>query len=397
MDLWERIWPGLRTIRRKCKAPWTVEQIRGHLLHGKATLFVRDEGFIVLERCLEPWTGEPYLNAWLMWFKPGEAMKQRDELVEWLDNAVRFYKCAWWQFGSPREEWGATIAPYCEKALTVWRREPPVSASLTVFVVTWCKSEETYYGNSLVFESIRKGFPTAKVVVLDNNSEPALRERLAKLAAGVGATFIPMPREFQHWEILNQLALYERLDTNAVCFIDPDVIFWESVEDWTFGESLCAGRLLPAFQDEYTGTATMPRLHTSFLWLPDVAALRQRIAERRGGHFEFEPFRPFMGPMLGEWVRWDCAATLYGALKNRCHAFTEKQLDAYDHLFCGTHASIVKAAINNPRYAEIHAEAASGGRDLRGIWREQEAHFQSRPLKPGLRGMALAETFGDKE
>lgn len=260
-----------------------------------------------------------------------------------------------------------------------------------VFIVTWCKSEETFYGNSLVFETIRTGFPAARIFVLDNNSRPDLRARLAKLAEGVGATFLTPQGEAHHWQILDQIAMNEALESNSICFVDPDVIFWGPVEGWQFGEALVAGRLLPAFQDEYTGTATMPRLHTSLLFLPDIQALRQRIHAMRGGHFEFEPFRPFMGPMLGDWVRWDCAATLYGALKEKAHAFTDEQLDAYDHLFCGTHAAVVKAALNNPRYAEIHAEAASGGRNLRGIWREQEAHFRKRPLKdPSLRAKERA-------
>lgn len=123
LDLWAKVASGLETIRKRCKAPWTVEQIRAHLLFGRASLFVHEQGFLILERCQEQWTGEPYLNAWLMWFKPGEAMKLRDDLVDWLDNAVKFHRCVWWQFGSPREEWAEVIKPYCEKVMVTWRRK----------------------------------------------------------------------------------------------------------------------------------------------------------------------------------------------------------------------------------------------------------------------------------
>ncbi len=122
LNLWAEVSPGLATIRRRCKAPWTVEQIRGHLLQARASLFVHEKGFVIVEKCVEQWTQEPYLNAWLMWFEPGEAMKRRDELVAWLDEMQRFHRCAWWQFGSPRKEWAKAIESFCEVTMIIWRR-----------------------------------------------------------------------------------------------------------------------------------------------------------------------------------------------------------------------------------------------------------------------------------
>lgn len=91
-------------------------------MEGAATLFLRPEGFVIVERCKEAITLEPYVNVWLMYFKPGEAMRLKDELVKWLDALKKFHRCAWWQFSSPREEWGATIAPFCDKTMVTWRR-----------------------------------------------------------------------------------------------------------------------------------------------------------------------------------------------------------------------------------------------------------------------------------
>lgn len=122
IDLWPQVSPGLSQIKRRCNASWTVEQIRAHLLQGRASLYLSDVGFVILEKCSEPMTFEPYLNVWLMFFKPKEGMKRRDEIVKWLDGAQRYARCAWWQFGSPRDEWASTIAPYCEKVMTIWRR-----------------------------------------------------------------------------------------------------------------------------------------------------------------------------------------------------------------------------------------------------------------------------------
>lgn len=121
-DLWRYVEHGLIRIRRRCKAPWHESQIKAHLLQGRASLFIRQEGFVVLERCVEPITFEPYLNVWFMYFAPGKAYPMREELVKWLDGMKKQAKCCWWQFASPREEWAEVIKPYCEKVMTTWRR-----------------------------------------------------------------------------------------------------------------------------------------------------------------------------------------------------------------------------------------------------------------------------------
>lgn len=102
---------------------FTTRDIFRHLSLGHAQLFVRDEGFCVLETCKEPLSGEPYLNVWLMWFKPGEAKKLKDELVAWLDKVRDHYRCFWWQFSSPRDEWRGEMDDVCERYVQVWRRK----------------------------------------------------------------------------------------------------------------------------------------------------------------------------------------------------------------------------------------------------------------------------------
>lgn len=122
-DVWEFTEPGLQKIIERCKATWTIRDIRRHLRSGRATLFVRDEGFVVLERCTESISQEPYLNVWLMWFQNGAAAKLKDDLVAWLDAVRDQQRCEWWEFGSPREEWAAAMDSVCERFTTVWRRK----------------------------------------------------------------------------------------------------------------------------------------------------------------------------------------------------------------------------------------------------------------------------------
>ena len=122
-DVWEFVETGLQKILERCGThTFTTRDIKRHLFQGRASLFVRDEGFVILEKCQEALSGEPYLNVWLMWFKSGEAKKIKPELVSWLDAVRDHYRCMWWEFGSPREEWGAVIDDVATRHITTWRR-----------------------------------------------------------------------------------------------------------------------------------------------------------------------------------------------------------------------------------------------------------------------------------
>jgi len=118
---WAFVEQGLNQILAKCGGEhWTPRDIRRHLREGRAGLFVRNDGFIVLERCMEPVSGEPFLNVWLMWF---EALAlPKDEIAAWLDGMAKSLNCEWWQFTSPRQGWGHYLEGICQPAYTTWRR-----------------------------------------------------------------------------------------------------------------------------------------------------------------------------------------------------------------------------------------------------------------------------------
>jgi hypothetical protein len=118
---WAFVERGLQAILDECPDEhWTPRDIRRYLREGRAALFVRADGFVVLERSREPITSEPYVNVWLMWFEP-EHLK-REEVAAWLDELTKAQACEWWQLSSPRMGWGRYLHGICTHAYTTWRR-----------------------------------------------------------------------------------------------------------------------------------------------------------------------------------------------------------------------------------------------------------------------------------
>lgn len=118
---WPQIEKGLLAILAECpKEHWTPRDIRRYLRAGRATAFVRPDGFVILERSEEPVSGEPFLNAWLMWMEAGTL--PRDEVAAWLDDMARSRHLEWWQLSSPRLGWGRYLAGVCEVAYVTYRR-----------------------------------------------------------------------------------------------------------------------------------------------------------------------------------------------------------------------------------------------------------------------------------
>jgi hypothetical protein len=246
-----------------------------------------------------------------------------------------------------------------------------------VFIVTWCRSAALLYGSTLTFKTLRVGFPDAEVTVIENGSEPELRAPIVEAARAAGCEVLQLEESQHHWALMEGLVLGE---DRPVVMLDPDLAFWERVSDWEFGDALMAGRFLPEFADPFSDTFTLSRLHTSHLWFPRPAELKARIAAITAQRFESGSlFQPRMAPP--GWWRWDTAAALFHALGEDAARFSEAQLDAYDHLFCGSHLDIVLPKMGpwGGLMQGSHLMAQSDLPSIKGIWRQQQVFFESRP------------------
>jgi hypothetical protein len=237
------------------------------------------------------------------------------------------------------------------------------------------------YGNLLVFKTIRVGFPTARIEVVDSGSHKDMVPRLRAAALDVGAFFEARPfcPHSDYWA--QQLLAAQVPDPDAaVVFVDPDTVWWENCEGWDFGDALMAGRVEPERRDSLRGIVYQPRIHPSVVWVPSMRRLRSEIATRSG------PGEDVIGPRTEtvETLRraWLTLAPLYGLIGDRCKAFGEAELDGFDHLTLGSNLPTngMAAELGAHTRSDAHRSAARGDiASLRGLWRLQEAELAAAP------------------
>ena len=186
-----------------------------------------------------------------------------------------------------------------------------------VHILTYCKDLSLFYGTELIFKTIRVGFPSARITVTDNASIPEAKDRIELLAKKNDCQFEEIHGTgIEHHDFIqNTIRDYanDKSLNASLVFLDPDICLWSNCEEFTF-DGLIAGRLMGGFNDSITQTLTMPRLHTSFLWIPDAVTLQDEIRKMRARHFDFEPFRPFSFRLKDTWYRYDTGASLYTAI-----------------------------------------------------------------------------------
>lgn len=260
---------------------------------------------------------------------------------------------------------------------------------LHVFILTFCRNVDLFYGTELIFKTLRTGFPNAKITVTDNASLPETREQIASLARQNDCIFQQLQSGIQHHDFLQNTLRTVAADSvtdSPVVFLDPDICLWDSCEHFSF-DGLAAGKLFARFNCPITHTITMPRLHTSFLWIRDAIKLQQEIRKLKVAHFDFQPFLPYSCKINGSWYRFDTGASLYAAMPAQISYFGEEHFRCYDHLFCGSHFDWLYPLYDESSkkmMSEIHNNAKTGNlHDLRGIWKYQhEVWRQNFPVAP---------------
>jgi hypothetical protein len=233
----------------------------------------------------------------------------------------------------------------------------------------------------LVFRTIRTGFPTARIILRNNNLPDYALADVDRCRKQVEGEWEADATSTIHHQWLEELFAREQ---EPFIVLDCDTVFYEPVEGWKFDKSL-AGWRIPEWFDAFAGAVTMARLHTSLLFVDPVKVR----AEVEAYHSQFPDtvfnpkvnlFYPLCLPYKRRARFYDTMAMMYHAIGGQ--SFTDDQLDSYFHMHFGSISDIVL-----PRLPREVQDAFRIGRARvlqnpacgRGKWREQLEWFRMNP------------------
>lgn len=250
---------------------------------------------------------------------------------------------------------------------------------MRVSILATCRKPELLRATTLVFDTIRTGFPTSKIEVdwngLDSSQE---MEITSEAATKVGASFVPINHTTHH-EWLCSILKHED-EASWIC--DTDIIFWDSMEQWGFGSHSLSGRFSPQFRCQFSNAVTRSRLHTCLLRI-DPVKVREEV-EAYGKKFPdcYATPRPTIEdlvyprymPNLGQMPYFsDTCSLLYNAIGG--YRFTEDHLNRYDHVGSATLSDLVAPCYPEYRMRETHFAIFENPQLARGSWKIQDEFY----------------------
>lgn len=256
-----------------------------------------------------------------------------------------------------------------------------------VYILVSCRKPELLPAALMVFDTIRVGFPTAKIAAHGNNLTGDALHEVHSRCARIGVRFQNIDPIYHH-EWIEELV--EKEDHPFV-ICDTDMVFWEKVEDWGI-TAMLAGRFVPEFMCEFMKARSQSRLHTSLLFI-DPARLRHMrkvyLEQIPTAFYSPRPnlIYPQIVPLaipggmpvmynMQQNLFFDTCSMLYHAVGGR--AFVEDQLDCYDHLNCGTISDLVGPTMTDGKMQEHHRMIFENPELAKGIWRKQQEYLESR-------------------
>lgn len=171
------------------------------------------------------------------------------------------------------------------------------------------------------FASIRTGFPTAKISVLDSSPWDEDAEKIAAASKQIAASYLRLPEEKACFQRLKDVCALA--ETGPAVYVAPSVQFWSSMEGFTFNSLLAA--------DFYTHPSGCRDVMPSVLFLPRVEKL-----------LPYLPVKNLDAPFM--------------------ETFSESVFNCYDFLYpyLPSSTEAVRQFLKNPQ-------------SIKGYWRQQHA------------------------
>jgi len=224
---------------------------------------------------------------------------------------------------------------------------------MRIHILATVRKPELLDAALLVFKTLRVGFPDNPVFVDVNTLDRGMFEAVKTAAESVGAE-VEHVGETIHHDWIGGLTWK---DPFMIC--DTDMVFHDRFDMAPIeaAQPALSGALIPRFRDPFTRCITQARLHTSLLYFDP-----EKVDEAVEKWFASMPDTPFnpkihlidpvVVPAGAVNIFHDTCCLLYQAIGGL--PFTAQQMEAYDHLHCGTWSDIISSAL--PGLEAAHRE-----------------------------------------
>lgn len=249
------------------------------------------------------------------------------------------------------------------------------------------RNPDLIQGSLFVFDTVRKGFPSAKISVWANHLDPMTSLLVREYCDKIDALYIPMKEYQPHDKWIEYLVQTEE---QPFWISDTDVIYYNKIEHIFDDEDrhdvpLFAGRYEPTFHDEVTDCIHIERLHTACMYFNPRGirnATKIWLLEHKCGPFypNVDMIRQHYEPSkYGRTIFYDTTASLFHALEGT--SFTDEQNNSFDHLHCGTYVDMLKHCESLHDLANFHTSAYANPQQLRDNLKQHQAeYYQSRAI-----------------
>ena len=241
----------------------------------------------------------------------------------------------------------------------------------------------------LVFQTLRRGFPSAPVYVWGNNLKPEYLPAVMQAVAVTGGTFNNLQATC-HDAWIEQLVLGQ---AQPFWICDTDMVFFDPVELFCDAKDTdyLLWRFEPTWHEPWTNTVHIERLHTCLQWF-NPGALRGAIMRWARQNvpdvfldLKVPWIRQHFIPRKGEkTLFYDSTAGIWHALGGR--KFTATQNAAFEHLHCGTYSEAVGKCTPLKELPAGHAAIIANPELARGIQEQQDEFYATRAIKPARKG-----------
>jgi hypothetical protein len=234
--------------------------------------------------------------------------------------------------------------------------------------------------STLTLETVRVGFPNAKITIYNNGNDPIIADGLRHRSKikQLRVEHNPVPMHHAKWI----KGVIDGQKDGPIIILDPDMIFYSSCEDIPYS-SLLRGYFIPAIWNEFAGCISYERFHTSFLMVQDVAKLRMRVKmfhpfvlQPSAEYCPLDPYMPAVSVVRGRKAFHDTCSTLYNIVGGV--PFTEAERSRYAHINSASFYDVMSSRVEDKESFRLQHERANAldFEFFREWWKAEDRYYE---------------------